>query len=170
MNCLQCGKNTTNPKFCSRTCAAKYNNRDKPKRTRKPKACKRCGSDITKKTYNSVICDTCKTNGDSTIEELTYKKGHRSSAFGHIRGQARTIVRKLGKTFCEYCGYSFHVEVAHINKIAGFPSNTPVSKVNDPSNLLVLCPNHHWEFDSGLLTIDVIIAGRSDGTLARLIT
>lgn len=27
MNCLKCGKETTNPKFCSKSCAASYNNK-----------------------------------------------------------------------------------------------------------------------------------------------
>lgn len=32
MNCVQCGKNTQNPKFCSRSCSASYNNTKSPKR------------------------------------------------------------------------------------------------------------------------------------------
>lgn len=41
--CLACGKETKNPKFCDRSCAAKYNNRTSPKRRPEGK-CARCGA------------------------------------------------------------------------------------------------------------------------------
>lgn len=28
-----------------------------------------------------------------------------------------------------------------------------ISDVNDPSNLVALCKNHHWEFDNGHLSL-----------------
>lgn len=36
MQCLWCGKETKNPKFCSRSCSASYNNHHNPKRIKKP--------------------------------------------------------------------------------------------------------------------------------------
>ncbi len=42
----------------------------------------------------------------------------------------------------------FYVEAAHIRPL-GKPHNGPDS----PSNMIVLCPNHHLQFDRGLLTI-----------------
>jgi HNH endonuclease len=35
--CVQCGEITTNPKFCSSSCSATYNNTLQPKRKAKPK-------------------------------------------------------------------------------------------------------------------------------------
>jgi len=37
VKCIQCSNDTTNPKFCSRSCAATYNNTVKPKKIAKPK-------------------------------------------------------------------------------------------------------------------------------------
>lgn len=42
MNCTYCGKSTSS-KFCSRSCAASYNNKAYPKR-KKTKKCKICGN------------------------------------------------------------------------------------------------------------------------------
>ena len=49
---------------------------------------------------------------------------------------------------CEQCGYDKHVEVCHIKPIQSFPSQTAIDIINDISNLIVLCPNCHWEFDN----------------------
>src|SRR5688572_1819508 len=54
MNCINCNKETNNPKFCSRSCAAKYTNKV-PKRSRTGK-CKSCGCIIkAQQTY----CNNC---------------------------------------------------------------------------------------------------------------
>ena len=41
MNCLQCGTYTNNPKFCSSSCSAKYNN---TRRKKKQYFCRDCGT------------------------------------------------------------------------------------------------------------------------------
>jgi len=48
--CISCGKETRNPKFCSRSCAAHYNNKKFPKRTAKEWYCIICGVTINKHT------------------------------------------------------------------------------------------------------------------------
>lgn len=54
-NCIVCGSPTANPKFCSRSCAAKHNNVSSPKRRPEGK-CSKCGTSIlTKDRY----CKTC---------------------------------------------------------------------------------------------------------------
>lgn len=72
---------------------------------------------------------------------------------------ARTAIRKLaqksfedsGKPYrCAICGYTNHIEIAHIKAVADFDDNTTVSEINRPDNLIGLCPNHHWEYDNGL--------------------
>lgn len=52
---------------------------------------------------------------------------------------------------CEVCGYDKHVEVAHIVDIASFPDDATIREINSAENVRGLCPNHHWEFDNGIL-------------------
>ncbi len=56
---------------------------------------------------------------------------------------------------CHNCGYDKHVEICHIRAIGDFPDETPVSVVSGIENLVALCPNCHWEFDRGLLKIEI---------------
>lgn len=53
--CKNCGEETTNPKFCNRSCAAIYNNKKYPKRHPEGK-CKTCGKPIS--TQNRY-CNNC---------------------------------------------------------------------------------------------------------------
>lgn len=90
---------------------------------------------------------------DSTpLSELIYTKGHKSSAFALVRSRARSI---SPPSSCKNCGYSKHTEVCHIKPISSFPLSTPISVVNDPNNLVRLCPNCHWEFDHGGLQLQL---------------
>jgi predicted restriction endonuclease len=57
---------------------------------------------------------------------------------------------------CEVCGYDKHIEICHIKDIASFSKTTLISEINDLSNLIALCRNHHWELDHGHLTIEEI--------------
>ena len=54
---------------------------------------------------------------------------------------------------CAICGYDKHVEVAHIKPVSGFSDEATMREINSFSNLIGLCPNHHWEFDNGLLKL-----------------
>ena len=74
---------------------------------------------------------------------------------------ARTAIRKLADSAyrnsnkpmkCVICGYDKHVEIAHIKSVSEFSGNSLISEINDVNNLIALCPNHHWEFDSGNLS------------------
>ena len=57
MNCLQCKSETNNPKFCSKSCAATFNNLSGLANRRKPEgSCRQCKVPIsTRKTW----CDNC---------------------------------------------------------------------------------------------------------------
>lgn len=154
MNCLNCFKNTSNPSFCNRSCAATYNNIKKKKRQLKTTRCKRCQEIIQRKDYKHrpTVCCKCrnKYGEDPTIEEATYKHLHRSSAFCFIRGKARKAFDDV-QLKCSVCGYDKHVQIAHKKSIASFPLNTRLSVVNHVDNLMTLCPNCHWEFDHYIL-------------------
>lgn len=75
---------------------------------------------------------------------------------------ARSSIQKIArKTYfentkepkCAICGYSKHVEVAHIKAVSEFDNNTTIKEINSLSNLIGLCPNHHWEYDNGMLKL-----------------
>lgn len=54
---------------------------------------------------------------------------------------------------CAICGYTNHVEVAHIKAVSEFTDEDTISDINSISNLIGLCPNHHWEYDNGILKL-----------------
>lgn len=145
--CLFCDIETKNKKYCSKSCSAKVNNL-KPKRAKKQWHCKDCNVEVT---HRRQFCDDCdpRCKGDITLDEAIYKKHHRSSAFALVRSRARSVV-KHEPAVCEKCGYSKHVEVAHIKAVASFSGDTMLSVINDRSNLMLLCPNCHWEMDHNL--------------------
>lgn len=139
--------------YCSKSCAAKHNNKESPKRKIEG-ACKICGKPIS---ATRLLCKEHRR--DNLYKALTLKtyrerfsvKGkHPSWANSHIRNFARSWNKDLQK-FCEVCGYDKHVELAHIRAISDFPDTATLLEVNRKENIRVLCRNHHWEFDNGLL-------------------
>lgn len=55
--CLNCSKETYNPKFCNSSCAASYNNTIKPKRQKEFKICPTCGTPHSRKKFCSNECN-----------------------------------------------------------------------------------------------------------------
>lgn len=154
MVCLFCGSETKNEKFCSSSHAAKFNNAKFPKRTAKKFFCASCGKQCQSR---RMFCRSCRDG--FRIENKT--KGDLASgnanSFGYpqIRSHARLLYLKINpKPDCEICGYSVHIEVHHKKPIEKFSNKSLVSEINSPSNLVGLCPNHHWEADHNLLKFD----------------
>lgn len=58
---------------------------------------------------------------------------------------------------CVICGYDKHIEIAHIKAVSDFDDDATIAEINNINNLIGLCPNHHWEFDNGLLDISPYI-------------
>ena len=96
------------------------------------------------------------------VESLLWDKT-KGELFEHRKNwqSARSCIQKLArKTFfennktpkCAICGYSNHVEVAHIKAVSEFEDTATVREINSMDNLIGLCPNHHWEYDNGILT------------------
>lgn len=168
---LGCGAETTNPKFCSRSCAARHTNVSQPKR-RKGGACRMCQAIIaTRATY----CTPCwSTRGVGSASELgartigeyrrkmSLRGRHPSWLHAYVRGLCRSWNRGMTKLPCRRCSYSLHVELAHVIALSETPDDTPLRVVNDPSNIIPLCKNCHWEFDNGHLTLDEILRPRKD--------
>lgn len=161
MECLSCQSETENPKFCSRSCAAIYNNKKSPKRklTRK---CAHEDCNCIVRNYRSTLCEhhfqERFKNKKEIILQTTVgeyrernKLHHRSSIHAHIRGFARTWFKNLIKKPCAACGYDKHVELCHIKPMSSFSDDSLVGEVNHENNIIQLCPNCHWEFDNGIL-------------------
>lgn len=144
-------KNKTGRMYCSRSCSAKINNRLHPKR--KMEGLCKCGKPTNKfRTY----CNECYINfsiGDKTYGELM--EGTKYQKNSRIRQHARKKYLKYGQSkSCLICGYSKHIDVCHIKDISSFPAEAFVKEINDLSNLIGLCKNHHWEFDRNKLSFD----------------
>lgn len=157
MNCLNCNKETTNPKFCCRSCAVIYNNKLFPKR-KLNRVCKVKDCCTVVKSYRHVHCEShweeFKTSKykNRTVgeyrEKLSVKGKHPSWINSHIRNFARTWLKDLTDLPCARCGYDLHVELAHIKAVSEFSKEDLLSDVNNYDNVVQLCPNCHWEFDN----------------------
>lgn len=150
-NCNNCGNETFNKKFCSRKCSTTFNNKSSPKR-KLTRICHTCDTHVN---YRNKYCTQCYNTHfkakDMTLDEAKYKH-HTSGAYSLIRSRAVSQTKPTGKA-CVNCGYDKHVEVCHIKAISTFDGTTLVSEINNPSNLIILCPNCHWEFDYGELNL-----------------
>ena len=141
--------------FCSQSCAAKYNNKTKQKK-QKTKKCKNCSKLIY---ASNIYCPKCISQNkhirgylDIENKTLIYFKNLRndSSRYTYIRQHARKITSHRSQ-ICVNCGYNKHIEVCHIKEIKNFEPQTKIKIINNPKNLIILCPNCHWEMDNNLL-------------------
>jgi len=154
--CKCCGTVTKNPKYCSKSCSAKINNLV-PKRKRKERLCRSCGSKTTH-LNRRLICESCTKQRDRNSRTLAEFQGKRKYQINsQVRDCARVEMKNRGiEKLCRKCGYSNHVHVCHITPISSFSPDTPVSDINSENNLIYLCPNHHWELDNNLLSLDFV--------------
>lgn len=135
--------------FCGRSCSISFNNIGRQRNPPKPrKQCKK-------------ILKTAEIK-NLTIADIRQKKSlidkHPSWISGYVRLYNRSWNRSLYDLPCQKCGYSLYVELAHIRAISKFPPTATLGEINDPSNILVLCPNHHWEQEHGFLLLENIPA------------
>lgn len=110
INCLNCSKETKNPKFCCRSCAAKFNNVLVPKRKKKTKYCISCQKNEVIGYQNCEECKLAKKIRTRVRKELSpIRKQQRLDA---LRGYSveyrnkkklQAVTYKGGK--CEICGY-----------------------------------------------------------------
>ena len=145
--------------FCSRKCSNTKSNENRWKNhvTLKEKyKCQSCGK---KRDYRTkhLLCEVCYSitqtdkNKSTTLGELKHKHNQRVNArwySAEIRNFARNWNPTLVNKPCQECGYSKHTELCHIKAIKNFDDDATLGEINHPTNLLVLCPNHHWEFDN----------------------
>jgi len=154
--CLNCNKETANPKFCSRSCSATVTNREHPKKIR-TRVCRVCTNLVMHS--RTVFCEehfyerkTSETYKKMTLEDyrntISVAGKHPSWVHAHIRNFARSWLKHLKTLPCASCGYDKHVELAHIKALSSFPDSALLGEVNSEDNIIQLCPNCHWEFDN----------------------
>lgn len=89
-----------------------------------------------------------------TKEELLNDRKNYQSYRSSIRKLAERAYKSSGKPYCcAKCDYSNHVEVAHIKAVSDFDDSVTIAEINSIDNLIALCPNHHWEYDHGILKL-----------------
>jgi len=172
--CVLCGRKITpnlgqklseakQKKFCNHVCAAKYNNsfrngvKYRGRANSKAIICPECGG---KKSTRSNMCKNCAIR-DRLFGNL-YKttKGKLFGQRGYFRARALIQTHSLkmwrildGGAECKICGYSKHIHVCHKKSVSSFSDESTILEINDIDNLIALCPNHHYEYDNGLLEI-----------------
>lgn len=165
MKCTNCNKETKNPKYCSRSCSASVNNKKQKRRKLIKRYCKNCGIFIDRKTWKDrrKVCEKCKAIPSSdTLKKMTLRSmQERESTKGKHKSWINSNVRNLNRSWnkdllelpCANCGYDKHVELCHIKAIKDFSLDNLLGEINAKNNIIQLCPNCHWEFDSGLLNL-----------------
>lgn len=158
-------------KFCSKACVSRRNwqegvlarkeyrcegcnvilPRERSKKTGELKRRRRfCGQCLLVRKSKGVLF------GHRTKAELFSIRANWQSARGAIQRHARDmLVRSDQPLACVVCGYSKYVEVAHVKSVSSFSGESTLDEINSVSNLVALCPNHHWEFDNGVLELNI---------------
>lgn len=148
-------------KFCDKTCSAAHNNRVRVKKSCVPPVrngvCCLCGGDFqvaqTSRRKRCVACDDAKKVENLTKGTLFKLRRNWQSARSSIGRHARLTLKAAGTPMTCFCGYATFVEVAHVRAVMDFPDSYTVMEINKVENLRWLCPNHHKEYDAGLLKL-----------------
>lgn len=90
--CNYCGNETTNPKFCSQSCAAKHNNKGVRRHGNAPGICALCGSPkaSAERKYCSKECSAESRKIPRTKEELRRINAARQAQYRAKHGYLRT--------------------------------------------------------------------------------
>lgn len=171
VNCETCTKTfdkaerqikKTKHNFCSRRCSNIKSNETRWKshiKNNEKCKCKGCGKfiDYRSKRDDCQSCHNLKSkekNKNITIGEMKNKHNIRKNPqwySSEIRNFARDWNPHLVGLPCQVCHYKPHTELCHLKSIGEATDNVTLGEINDEGNLVVLCRNHHWELDHGLL-------------------
>ena len=153
--CINCGKvvevgerqkvsEIRKKKFCDGSCSAKYNNKLRGLSVNKKEKVKK--EKVKKERFEYLL--------NISKKDLFDKCGIYYRFRAIIRKHAHfTYNKNNGDTTCKICGYDKHIQVCHIKSVSSFSDNSLISEINNVENLIGLCPNHHWEFDNGLISL-----------------
>lgn len=178
IRCRCCKKLTANKKFCSRSCSNTINNSLSPKRKVQLRHCKACNQQLPPRDRRRYCSKACKQRflaekrgwhfDVQSVESITvadlklrYRNSNCSPSIGLgscIRHYCRKMNAKLLEELkhCQCCGYDKHVELCHIKPISAFGDDATMHDINGSCNIYILCRNHHWEFDHGMLDQNLI--------------
>ena len=151
--------------YCSRKCNLVNANHIKYKDHKKTiTTCVQCNCTIDNRSKKRLclLCYTRQTRvklENQTLADI--KNKHKSRKFLHwYSSEIRNFNREWNKSLlslpCQVCGYSRKIHLAHIKPICSYPDTALLKEINSEQNNLVLCPNHHSEFDDGYLSLDEI--------------
>ena len=73
-----------------------------------------------------------------------------SKEFGYSN-RMTTNVKETIERRCTKLGIVLNSQLCR--PVSEFYENTPIFEINSITNLIALCPNHHWEYDNGILKI-----------------
>ena len=108
--------------------------------------CSKLGMELNLKPIESIL--------DKTKGELFSSRKNWQSARSTIRKFAEAAFKEANPSpKCAICGYHHHVEIAHIKAVSKFEDSATIREINSIDNLIGLCPNHHWEYDNGILEL-----------------
>lgn len=156
-------------RFCNRSCSGLYNNLHRADGVRtgplpKPRFCVTCKTQLDRKSRKYCSRECLRPKGNGLVEFRTKAELHEhyrailpkyswQAARSRIRRNAFEAFMRSGEPKeCAVCGYGHRIDVCHIKSVSSFPDTATVAEINDLSNLVALCPNHHWEFDNEFLT------------------
>lgn len=157
--CVNCGKDTTNPSFCSRSCSATHNNRINPKRKRKRVICQclTCSKEFLGHRHSAKFCCRHCDNEHKRKEadkKVLLNKGFASNA---VNNTIRSFLIRQNGNHCMLCGMN-------ASNWHGKPLTLIVdhidgkSKNNSLDNVRLVCPN----CDAQLPTFKGANKGNSD--------
>jgi len=160
--CLHCGKETNNPKFCSRSCSVAYHNIINPKRIAKPympRRCVSCREPLIPDDYyyRRRVCDLCRNKNESKTLEDNYQRVKRKRKNNKIR-----LIELIGNK-CYHCGYDKCIdalEFHHKNpnekefNLSCNMNRAYENLVEEAKKCIVLCANCHRELEAGLWKLE----------------
>lgn len=142
MKCLNCNKETNNPKFCSSSCSASYNNR-KRKKIEEVCKCQCCGKEFqrNRNSYGKFCSSKCVGEYTSKMKTESYLMCQKPVAIKKLRSILKCIYKNICQVcgISEWCGRPISLEVEHID---GNSQN------NHFLNLTLFCHNCHSQTDT----------------------
>lgn len=143
--------NVRQKKFCNSSCAASFNNRLFPKKKLAKKICVKCLRPFSAPNYRIKTCSECRPfrAKPRNLGNLSKQEAGRVIIGGHAK---RAMANR--PKVCIICGYDKFVDVCHIKPVAAFSRQAKLKEINAPENLIYLCPNHHREYDRGVLNLN----------------
>ena len=147
--CNCCQAKTKNLKYCSKSCAAKINNKLVPKRTiEKHNLCTYCNKKLSryKGQRKTQLCLSCfqknkiKNTSFKTKKQMTELSYDVSHKYEQIRQHAKRYAKQNNwiENLCKKCGYDKHVELCHIKPIYTFADECKLEEINAKQNIIFL--------------------------------